>query len=254
MNKAGGIIPIRCVGLLLLEDLKRDVRSPLFWFLLSFVVYCVAVWFTLVVPIDEPAAKYFLLLSEFRTFLGGVLASFLLFYLISYLPDKRRRSSLRLACQRMYRSTKEGILWDVLHGSWNGGRTDIVLSSATVKALLSPKEFRKYFENGSEADEGFYAFTNYVMRNEDAFRSVIFKFKLVARQLEFLLNNLVIEDQDCLETLKRLEQWLLSLDELHAGYDEVKRLDAAIWAIFTGWSTIEGYRGYDPIERAIARI
>ena len=194
------------------------------------------------------------MLAEARALLGGVLASFLLFCLISYLPDRRRRSSLRLSCQRMYRSTKEEILWDVLHGSVNGGRSDIELSSQTVKALLHPEEFRKCFDGGREADEGFYAFTNYVMRNEDAFRSIIFKFKLVARQLEFLLNNLVIEDQNCLDTLKRLEQWLLSLDELHAGYDEVKRLDDAILAIFTGWSTIEGYRGYDPVERAIARI
>jgi hypothetical protein len=233
--------------------LKSMLHSVMFWFFVSLFAYCVAAWYTLISPTDVPGDNL-PFLTEARSLLTNILASFLLFYLVSYLPDRRRRKSLRVACRKMYRSTKEQILWDILDGSRKGGRTDFELHYGLVEQLMSPDEFRKFFADGKESDEGIYAFRNHIQGDEDDFRSIIFKFKLMARQLEFLLNNVAVENQENLESLKRLEQWLLSLDELHAGYDEEKVLDGAIWAIFAGWSMADGYRGYDPIEKAIEQI
>lgn len=119
---------------------------------------------------------------------------------------------------------------------------------------MNPTEFVRFFEEGMEADEGFYAFRNHIQANEKDFRAIIFKLGLIARQLEFLLNNLEIPDDAQFQALKRIEEWLVGLDVLHASYDEEKMLDNALWSIFGGWSMIDGYRGYDPIEKAIDGI
>lgn len=226
---------------------RGGFSSVLFWFLATLASYGAIV--ALTVPTGQ-----FDWATEGRALLTNTLASFLLYYLVVYLPERRRRRALRLACRKMYHRLKEQILFDILQGSQKGGRTDIQVHYELVQKLMDCTEFKKFFEDGDEADEGFYAFRNHIQNDERDFRSIIFKLQLIARQLEFILHTVDIRDQEHLETLKRLEQWLLSLDELHAGYDEEKILDSAIWAIFAGWSQVDGYLGYDPIERAIDKI
>jgi hypothetical protein len=192
--------------------------------------------------------------AETKSLLSNIIASFLLYYLVGYLPAERKRKALRANCKRMYLNTKTQILFDILSGSVRGGRTDIGISSDLIDALMNPVAFRKFFEKGREADEGFYAFSNYIQRNDEAFRSIVFKFKLVARQLEFVLSNIDFEDEKSFQGLKWLEHSLFALDELHADYDTVKSLGQTIWAVFTGWSMVDGYRDFDPIEKAIDEI
>jgi hypothetical protein len=47
---------------------------------------------------------------------------------------------------------------------------------------------------------------------------------------------------------------LLRLERCEPGYDESKPLCAFIWEIFAGWHWVEGYRGYDIIEKMIDDI
>jgi hypothetical protein len=44
------------------------------------------------------------------------------------------------------------------------------------------------------------------------------------------------------------------LKSSEAGYDESKPLCRFIWEMFTGFSWVEGYREYDPIEKTIEGI
>jgi hypothetical protein len=192
--------------------------------------------------------------DDARSLSVNVLASFVLYYLIAYLPAQRRRALIRDSCKSEYRYAKRSLLYDILSASWKGGRKDIDFSSDTLERLLDPSEFRILFEHGREADEGFYAFSNHIQSNESDFREIIFKFGLIARQISFVLNNLDDLNEETFSTLRRLEDYLWRLDLLHADYDDEKQLSNAIWAIFAGWSMAEGYLGYDPVEKAIAAI
>ena len=54
--------------------------------------------------------------------------------------------------------------------------------------------------------------------------------------------------------LKRLEMLLFRLERIGPGYDEEKVLSRFVWEIFGGFSWVEGYRGYDIVERMIEDI
>lgn len=186
--------------------------------------------------------------------MASVVVSFVFYYLVVYLPAERKRAIMRNGCRKMYLSTKKQLLYDILSGSWSGGRKDIQITADLIGNLMAPANFAKFFEGGHEADEGFYAFSNFIQNDEIAFRSVIFKFKLIARQLDFVLNNVEFANEEAFQKLKWLEEFLFELDDLHADYDNEKVLSRAIWSVFAGWSNIDGYRGFDPIEKAIEEI
>ena len=233
---------------------KRFLRSVLLWFGIAILVYGLTVsviYFGLDCGLSVGART---LLSEGKSLLSNVIASFILYFLVVYLPAGRKRAILRASCKKMYLSTKKEILFDILSGSRKGGRKDIQITDGLEDALMEPAAFAKFFRDGREADEGFHAFSNYIQGDEQAFRSIIFKLKLVARQLEFVLNNVDFDDDETFQKLKWLEEFLFALDDLHADYDNVKSLNRAIWPIFSGWSNVDGYLGFDLIEKAIDEI
>jgi len=119
---------------------------------------------------------------------------------------------------------------------------------------MNPEAFKKTFGQGREANEGFYAFQNQMHEDTPEFMSIIRNIKLLSRQIEFVLYKYDIEDQQQFELIKRLEFFLLSLQEARPGYDESKELCRFIWDIFAGWDSINGYVGYDRIERLIEDI
>ena len=86
------------------------------------------------------------------------------------------------------------------------------------------------------------------------FRSIILNLKMLSKQIDFVLHNYNIEDQQQFDLIKRLELFLLGLQEARPGYDESKELCGFIWDIFAGWDWINGDRGYDRIERMIEDI
>ncbi len=231
---------------------RRLIRSILLWFGIVLVAYVAALFVTYFGLDSGLSVGSRALISEGRAFLSNIVVSFILYYLVVYLPAQRKRATLRANCKKMYRDTKRQILCDIVSWSVSGGRTD--LDMGNFDEMMKPEGFKKAFEGGREADEGFYAFTNFIMRDEAAFRSIVFKFKLVARQLEYILQNIEFDDEGIFQKLKRIEEGLFELEQLHADYDQVKILDNVIWGIFAGFSIIDGYRGFDFVEQAIDEI
>ena len=115
-------------------------------------------------------------------------------------------------------------------------------------------EFKAKFAHGREADEGFYAFENQMSGETHEFREIILSFRVLSKQIEYILHNYAIEDQKVFDFFKRLEAFLLRMQHLQPGYDESKALTGFIWEIFAGFNFIEGYRGYDVIEKMIDDI
>ena len=236
------------------QSKKSIFRSILFWFGCTLILYVSTLLIGYFGLDGRFPTKLQILFTDAKGLLSNIVASFVLYYLVVHLPAQHKRAVLRASCKKMYLSTKRQILYEILSGSWSGGRKDIDFSMESIDGLMKPDNFKNLFQGGKNADEGFYAFSNYIQSNETAFRSVIFKFKLVARQLEFVLNNVDFSDEKKFQNLKWLEESLYELDNLHAGYDNEKVLSRAIWSVFGGWSDIYGYGDYDPIEKAIDEI
>jgi hypothetical protein len=184
---------------------------------------------------------------------GGII-SFLFYFLVVVIPESRKKSIIKSNLRRLYRDIKRDILWQVIFASIKGGRVDLTTSVEEVDKLMNVENFKAAFAHGSEADEGFYAFENQMSGETPEFREIVLNLQMLSKQIEFALHNYVMDDQKAFDFFKRPELLLMKLPSSGAGYDESKPLCRFIWEMFTGFNWIEGYRGYDPIEKTIESI
>jgi hypothetical protein len=186
--------------------------------------------------------------------LSGGLVSFLLYFLVVYLPERRKKAIIKTNLLRMYRDIKQEILWAVVHASIKGGRRDLVPNSDTVDRLMSPKGFKDAFKHGRQANEGFYAFENQMSDDTPEFRTIVLNLQMLSKQIEFVLHNYIIEDQGVFDYFKRLELFLMRIQTNGPGYDESKQLCGFIWEVCAGWNMLRGDIGHDTIEKTISDL
>lgn len=186
--------------------------------------------------------------------LSGGLVSFLFYFLVVYLPEKRKKAIIKTNLLRMYRHIKQDILWAVVQASIKGGRRDLVPDAETVERLMSASGFRNAFKHGREADEGFYAFENQMREDTPEFRTIVRNLQMLSKQIEFLLHNYVIEDQAVFDYFKRLELLLMRIQTNGPGYDEAKELCSFVWQVCAGWNMLYGDIGHDTIEKTISDL
>ncbi len=184
---------------------------------------------------------------------GGVI-SFLFYFLVVVVPERRKKSIIKTNLRRLYRDIKRDILWQVVFASIKGGRHDLTTSVEEVDKLMDVEKFKAAFAHGHEADEGFYAFENQMSDETIEFREIVLNLQMLSKQIEFVLHNYAMDDQKAFDFFKRLELLLMRLQSTGAGYDESKPLCRFIWEMFAGFNWSVGYRGYDPIEKMIEGI
>jgi hypothetical protein len=184
---------------------------------------------------------------------GGII-SFLFYFLVVFTPENRKRTIIKNNLSKFYWDIKHDILWQIVFASIRGGRSDLTTDTDEVGRLMSVEAFRAAFANGREATEGFYAFENQMSEDTNEFREIILNLQILSKQIDYVLENYAIEDQKIFDFLKRLEGFLIKIQHLQPGYDESKALCGFIWEIFSGFNIVEGYRGYDIIEKMIQDI
>jgi hypothetical protein len=186
--------------------------------------------------------------------LAGGLVSFLFYFLVVHLPERRKKSIIKANLVSIYANIKTDILWAVVHASIKGGRNDLASQYQTIEALMSPTGFKAAFEDGRESDEGFYAFENQMSDDTPEFRKIVLNLKMLSKQIEFLLHNYTIPNQQAFDFFKRLELVLMQLQANGPGYDESKPLCRFIWEMFTGWNWVKGDMGEDGIRTMINEL
>ena len=183
--------------------------------------------------------------------LAGGIVSFLFYYLVVHLPEARKKALIKTNLRRLYRRIKEDILWAVVHASMKGGRHDLSPDFDTIEELMTPAGFKVAFENGKEADEGFYAFENQMKYDTPEFRKIVLNLEMLSKQVEFLLHNYSISDQAAFDFFKRLELGVMQIRANGPGYDEAKQLCSFIWQVYAGWNPITGDTEGDVIQKMI---
>lgn len=235
-----------------LEKLKRLLSNVLLWFAVNVVLFVALLgyhfsgcpkpgWWT-----DAFAVAV--------NIVAGGLVSFFFYWLVVYLPERRKRRVIKKALARMYRDIKQDLLYQVVFASQKGGRHDLQADQSTIDRLMTPAGFIAAFEGGRESDEGYYAFQNQMSDDTPEYRQIILNLEMLAKQIEFVLHNYTIDDETLFGFFKRLELMLLSLQRSEPGYDESKPLCRFVYEMFSGWDFVQGDRGFDPIEKMIADI
>ena len=184
---------------------------------------------------------------------GGII-SFLFYFLVVFIPEERKKTIIKSNLQKFYRNIKKDVLWQVIFASIRGGRKDLTTNVNEVDKLMDVEAFKAAFAHGKEADEGFYAFENEMSEDTAEFRAIILSLRVLSKQIEFVLHNYAIDKQEAFDFFKRLEAFLMRLQSTEPGYDESKALCGFVWEIFSGFNIIEGYRGFDPIQKMIEDI
>ena len=222
------------------------------WFLLNLIIFAVLValdfWLS-----PKPSwwkDSHPLLMN----LLSGGLVSFFFYWLVVYLPDKRRRHIIRSHFSQYYTAIKKDILYQVVFASQKGGRDDLQADTETISNLMTVEGFKDTFARGRMGGEGFYAFQNQMSDETFEFRAIVMNIELLAKQIEFVLQNYVIDDENVFTFFKGLEGMLFSLKNSDAGYDASKPLCRFVYQMYSGWSPVDGYLGYDAIEKMISEI
>lgn len=228
------------------------LHSVLFWFvvnavLLLFFISIRIEIFALCCELDD---DIFNVLSSFLT---GGLISFLFYFLVVFLPARRRGFILKRNILSLYKYMRRDVVVSVVMASIKGGRSDLSMDWEELERLTDIKEFRASFSEGRESDEGFYAFENQMSDRTYEFEAIIKSLKLLSFQLDFFLHNHIIEDGELFALLKGFEFQLLSLLDSQAGYDESKPLCGFIYQWLAGWDPITGYRDRDLFLEALQR-
>ena len=86
-------------------------------------------------------------------------------------------------------------------------------------------------------------------------REITLAMQILADEVNYVLNNLSIDDEGAHALLKNLNENVYRLQ--HSGadlYDQVKHVGGFLWVILARWSVIEGQLQEDVVQNVIDRL
>ena len=230
----------------------------LFWFLVNLLFFILVVTNNFLHVAYTETGWWTAFYDISSSFLIGGLISFLFYFLVIHIPERRKRRIIKVNLKQQYANVKEAILHQIISASRKGGRIDLKgVDSDTIKRLLTTDGFREAFEGGKEGHEGFYAFRNYMSKGDvPEYREIIINLKVLSKEINYVLHNYPIKNEKIFGSFKHLEELLIRLENRSTGLyqDEEGMLSSFIWPVFSGYSIIEGDMGYDFVEKMIEEI
>lgn len=177
------------------------------------------------------------------------LASFMLWIMVVWLPDRRRRGILKSNLQKHYQSFREDVVRILLCAADRSEGIDLELS----RKLTDHEEFREYFSQNK--NEHWYAALNGLQAHHEFLEDLILEIDIFAGEIKFILAKLEFDDPETIAFFKRLSHHVERLKRASVySYDQVKYLGNFIWELLARWSMIYGQRKDDIVETMIRRI
>ena len=232
------------------------IQSPLFWFFVTLLTFTSLVYFDGTRNVSDLRDIFRSLFNASYALLAGGVVSFLFYFLMVFVPERRRRAIIKRNLTNNYLYLKKNIAHQIFWASVKGGRDDLrealFAGTEAVESLMKVGSFRRLFEGGKEADEGWYAFENQMGPDSLEYREIILNLQIFQKQIDFVLHNYSGVDGRLFDLMKNLEIVLHRIDHTYPDYDGIKPLCSFLWTIFSGWDFAVGYRDYDPIEKMIS--
>lgn len=178
---------------------------------------------------------------------AGYLISYIFFLLVVAIPDvstRRRTARLLAAHYRAFKLACIEIYLSAIGDSWD---------AELPEQLLDPTAFAEYFSGRySTTQARWHAVHNGLY--EYGVPQLVLECELFAREIEYTLIKLNVEDTDVAAFLKRLSRSLTRLRTSAPTYDDVKRLLNFLYPLHSHWSVLDGYVGRDPVAEMIERL
>lgn len=178
---------------------------------------------------------------------NGVLGGILVWFLVAWIPEKRRRSVIRANLATHYKQFKEDTIQILLFASI--GTHD----SELPKRLCDHQEFQSYFK--ANGDEQWYAALNGLQDSSDYLNDILVELELLASEVSYALSSVNVADDEVHAFFKRLSEQIYRLKRSSIfTHDQVKYLGNFLWGILARWSFIDGQRQNDIVQDMIDRM
>lgn len=175
----------------------------------------------------------------------NLLAAFL-FFLISQIPETRKRKIIKNNLSKKYIDFKKSVIAEFLI---------LINKSADIELatkLLDIKYFREYFKRNE--NEKWDEIANNINNNRYAVREILFNLVILKDEISFVLNNIPIHDDKIFVFLKNLSQTIYYLEGADFKNDDLKIFMSFMWQLFSGWSWVTGYPEKDIVQSIIDEI
>lgn len=237
----------------ILARFQSLISSVFFWFMLNLTALCLLLLLKFFFGFfsGPMAADVFDVL--FNIVSGGMI-SFLFYFLVVHVPERRRARVLKDNAIAVYRGLRGDLVTAVVMASVKGGRKDLSTSLDEIERLTNVDAFKAQFSSGRLSHEGYYAFENQMSHRTYEFERIIQDFKILASEPNFFLHNYPGAEAEHFMSLKRLEISLAALIDSQPGYDESKQLCSFLYSFLAGFDLLKGYLGRDVYLEALERI
>lgn len=181
---------------------------------------------------------------------SSYVAGVIVWLLVVWLPERRRRDILRTNLRNHYVLFREEIAHILLRAAARGSHSiDIELP----KKLSEPAAFREYFS--VNRDQNWYDALNGLQSNPEVLQDLLLEVDLFANELASVVAKVEFDDLEPLAFFKRLTHHVQRLRNASVySYDQVKYLGNFVWEIMALWSIIDGQRKEDIVDTMINRI
>lgn len=177
-------------------------------------------------------------------------ASVILWLLVAWLPERRRRAILRTNLRNHYLLFREEIAHILLRAAAGGSHAiDIELP----KKLSEPVAFREYFSVNK--NQNWYDALNGLQSHPEVLQDLLLEIDLFANEVASVVAKVEFNDLEPLAFFKRLMHHVQRLRNASVySYDQVKYLGNLVWEVMALWSIIDGQRKEDIVDTMICRI
>jgi hypothetical protein len=178
---------------------------------------------------------------------SGVLGGLLVWLLVSWIPDVRKRRIIRTNLLSRYMHFKRDVIHILLFASVGSASSDL------VERLTDYEQFQNYFKANN--DEQWYAALNGMQDKPDHIKDILAELELLAMEVSYVVSAVDIPEQRVHDFFKRLSENIYRLKHTSVfSYDQVKYLGRFLWGILARWDFIVGQQEDDIIETMIRRI
>lgn len=187
----------------------------------------------------------------------GLWVSFTSQYFFSFLPEKRKRAALKKTLIHEYKKTKREIAIQIIFACQAGGRRDLVAKSETIDQILTVEGFKKLFSGAlsQQGSERWYAFLNGIEDpSSGALTDILIALRVFSQKINWALHEFPFSNQDALSLAHELENALVAIEVSATNKESPDGLASFLFQAFSGWSFVEGYRGFDPIQKALDEL
>lgn len=181
----------------------------------------------------------------FYDFLIGLIVSGFFYFLMVYMPEKKKRSVIKNRLRSHYFEVRREIISIILDSIRENG-----YAVMTKKNLIVPDNFKKYFIENNE--KRWSQFLNNL--DTQIFNDIGIELKVLRNDVSFVLNNIYIDDKKVFDFFRRLSIIIIEIEENKFGDEFEKGFSRFLWQLLAGWSFVDGYKEEDIMESMIQKI